>query len=217
LRIRLADELQLAAHTPRPRAPGNSLISLQLHESALNNVLESLDLAGREFTIAELYSWLGKKLHRADFKQPDDVPADVVVKFAADEPIRVQLVNGQLQLAIRLATLTHNRKRWRDFTVRARYQPDESTNAARFVRSGAIWLEGESLQGRAEFVLRSILSKALSIERPWQLVPQQLADDPRLADLDIAQFVVEDGWVGLAYAHGTVPKPVVADRPTTRQ
>jgi hypothetical protein len=215
LRIRLADEHQLAAHTPRPRAPGNSLVSLQLHESALNNVLESLDLAGREFTIAELYAWLGKKLHRADFKQPDDVPADVVVKFADDEPIRVQLVDGQLQLAIRLAKLTHNRKRWRDFTVRARYQPDESTRAARFVRSGAIWLEGESLQGRAEFVLRSILSKALSIERPWQLVPQQLADDPRLADLDIAQFVVEDGWVGLAYARGTAPKPVVVDRPTT--
>jgi hypothetical protein len=216
LRIRLADEHQLGAHTPRPRAPGNSLISLQVHESMINNLLDSLDLAGREFTIDQLYAWLGKKLNRAALK-PDDIPADVVVRFAATDPLRVRLVDGQLELAIQLAKLTHNRKRWRNFTVRARYQPDESSRAAQLVRSGAIWLEGESLQGRAEFVLRSILSKALSNDRPFHLVPPHLAQDQRLADLDIAQFVVEDGWIGLAYARDPAQHSAVARRPTTEQ
>ena len=198
-RMRLAGDEQLAAHTPRPRAPSDSLASLQLHQSAINNLLDALDLSGRQFTVPELYAWLSRKLSR-ELKAPADVPDGVLVRFADQDALRVRCVEGHMELAIAIAKLSHGKKRWRDFVVKTKYQPDPSTLEARFVRSGGIFLEGKSLQGRAEFVLRSILSKALSVDRPWRIVPAKLAADPRIADLEITQFVVEDGWIGLAYA-----------------
>lgn len=55
-------------------------------------------------------------------------------------------------------------------------------------------------RGKPEVVLRGIFSKVLSsANRPWSLVDAKLAADPRLQDLHINQFVVEDGWIGLAY------------------
>src|SRR5262249_17792322 len=41
-RYRVAGREQISAHTPRPQAPSDSLLSVQVHESALNNVLEKL-------------------------------------------------------------------------------------------------------------------------------------------------------------------------------
>lgn len=199
VRMRLAGEEQLAAHTPRPRAPSDSLVSVQVHQSALNNLLESLDLAGREFTVPELYRWLGAKLNR-EIKAPEDVPDDVVVRFADQDPVRVRCVDGRLELAVAFTRLSHGKKRWRNFAMKTAYEPDPSSLEGRLVRTGGIFLEGETLQGRAEFVLRSILSKAFSVERPWRLMPAKYAADPRIADLEITQFVVEDGWIGVAYA-----------------
>ena len=51
-RYRIAGENQLGSHTPRPRAYSDSLLSVQIHESAINNLLEQLKLDGRK-TIAD--------------------------------------------------------------------------------------------------------------------------------------------------------------------
>jgi hypothetical protein len=182
----------------------DSVASLQVHQSAINNMLESLDLEGREFTVPELYLWMGRKLGRK-LQPPQDVPDDVIVQFADRDALRILARDGQVELSIGIAKLSHGRKHWRDFTVKTVYEPDPTTLEGKFVRTGGIFLEGKSLQGRVEFVLRSIFSKALSTDRPWQIVPAKFAGDKRLADLEITQFVVEDGWIGLAYAPRRAP------------
>jgi len=198
MRLRLASENQLAANTPRPRAPSDSVASVQVHQSAINNLLESLDLAGREFNVPELYKWLGKKMGRS-IAAPADVPDGVIVRFAERDPIRVHCAEGQMELAIGVARLSHGKKRWREFTVKTVYQPELQSLEGKLVRTGGIFLEGESVQGRAEFVLRSIFSKALSVDRPWRIVPEKVANDPRMSGLTLSQFALEDGWLGLAY------------------
>ena len=64
MRLRMAGEQQLAAHTPRPSAPSDSLASLQLHESALNNAIRGLGLDGRRMTVGELHALLRAKFTR---------------------------------------------------------------------------------------------------------------------------------------------------------
>ena len=54
MRLRLAGEDQLGSHTPRPQAPADSLASVQIHESVLNNGIQRLQLNGRTFTLPEL-------------------------------------------------------------------------------------------------------------------------------------------------------------------
>ena len=65
MRLRLAGEDQIAGHTPRPRALANSLASCQIHESALNNALQRMELAGGTFVAIILIHgivWLEPKL-----------------------------------------------------------------------------------------------------------------------------------------------------------
>ena len=61
MRTRLAGENQLGGHTARPQAPSDSLASLQIHQSALNNALDQLLLSGRTFTPAELYAHVAER------------------------------------------------------------------------------------------------------------------------------------------------------------
>ncbi len=210
MRLRLAGGEQLSAYTPRPRAPSDSLMSLQVHESALNNVLEKLDLNGRTFTLSELFTHLREKLNRPPVSEADaDLPEDIVVTFAATDAVRVRCRDGRVQVRIALAELRDGKRRWHDFAVVTHYRPDSSTLDIHFVRDGTIFLEGESLRGKPQITLRTIFSKVLSAQRGWGLVAPEVAADPRLEDVTISQFTVDQGWIGLAYA----PRPSVARKP----
>ena len=49
-RFRGAGTKQLAAHTPRPSSPIDSVLNVQLHQSGINNMIRQLRLGGRELT-----------------------------------------------------------------------------------------------------------------------------------------------------------------------
>ena len=186
----------------------NSVISLQIHESALNNLLARLDLDDREFTLPELYHWIGERLSRPDVPLPDDLPEDVTLRFAAADAVQVRCENEQVEVRLAIAQLKQGRKAWRNFAVRTFYRPDHTQLQAQFVRDSAIFLDGDSLKGKPQVVLRAIFSKVLSQKRPWSIIDEKLASDPRLQDLQITQFVTEQGWIALAY--GPQGTPAVA-------
>ena len=53
-----------------------------------------------------------------------------------------------------------------------------------------------------------MFSKILSPNRNWGLIDPKFAADPRAADLEITQFEVDKGWIGIAYAARRAPLPV---------
>lgn len=199
-RVRLASSEQLGAHTPRPRAPADSWFSMQLHQSALNNVLEKLDLDGRKFTMPELFASLAEKLGRPQLNQQVDLPDDVSVTFAKENAVRLRCEDGRVEVVFAIAELTQGRSHWRNFTVRTHYRPEARNLDPRFVRDTTIYLDGKSLKGRPQVLLRTIFSKVLSPNRELSLLSEKVTSDPRLKDLQVTQFVVEDGWIGLAYS-----------------
>jgi hypothetical protein len=210
MRVRLAGHDQLGAHTARPRALSTSVISLQIHESALNNALARLDLNGREFNLPDLYRWIGEKLSRSDVPLPDDLPEDVTVKFAAADAVQVRCEDEHVEIRLAIAQLKQGRSKWRNFAVRTLYRPDHTQLQAQFVRDSAIFLDGESLKGKPQVVLRAIFSKVLSQKRPWSIIDERLASDPRLQGLQITQFISDQGWIALAY--GPAGKVSVASK-----
>ncbi len=199
-RVRLAGMEQLGAHTPRPRAPADSWFSMQLHQSALNNVLEKLDLGGRKFTMPELFAWLAEKLGRPQLNQQTDLPDDVQITFAKDNGVRLRCEDGRVEVVFAIAELTQGRHHWRDFTVRTHYRPEARNLDPRFVRDTTIFLDGKSLRGKPQVLLRTIFSKVLSPSRELSLLSEKITSDSRIKDLQVTQFVVEDGWIGLAYS-----------------
>ena len=199
VRERLAGELQLGAHTPRPQAPGNSLLSLQIHESAMNNALEHLNLEGRKTDLRSLYRELADRFDRKGVPIPEDVPDDVVVQFADHNAVRIRCSEKRITLTIQLAELSHGRSdKWKNFAVQAHYQPTANQNEANLIRDGVIELAGERLSIRDQVALRGIFSRILSRNRTVSVVNKKLRENPQLAHLAVGQFVVQDGWIGIA-------------------
>ena len=54
--------------------------------------------------------------------------------------------------------------------------------------------------------LTEFLRGALSKNNTWDLVPEQIVKEPKLADTAITQFVIDDGWIGVSLG----PKPPAA-------
>src|SRR5208282_6098981 len=123
MRIRLAGPDQLGGHTPRPQAPADSLASVQIHESLLNNVLERLELDGQTFDLAGLGKRLAERLHRFQPKPVDADQEDVKITFAAKDALRVRCNDGRLEITLAIARLSKGKTKWKDFQVRAFYRP----------------------------------------------------------------------------------------------
>ena len=118
VRLRLAGEEQLAGHTPRPRAPGDSLLSLQIHQSMFNNVCEQLKLDGRAWRMPELRKHIIEALNLKDSRFMDETDKEVSITFADENAVRVRCENGRIELSLAVARLTNDVRTWKNFVVR---------------------------------------------------------------------------------------------------
>lgn len=220
LRLRLAADEQLAAHTPRPRAPSDALFSLQVNESTLNNAFERLGLAGRRLSLEEL---VGMLYERAGFEPriPDDLPEGVHVTFARRQPLRVECRDGLVHLRVALDAIESGRRSWYDIVAQVAYKPATSAPQVFLEREGPVQLSGPGHQGRIEFALRTIFSKIFPKERPIPVLPDKIVKNPRLEGLHVLQAVSTDGWLALALGlregDTTVAKPAAAAGKTADQ
>jgi hypothetical protein len=51
---------------------------------------------------------------------------------------------------------------------------------------------------RDRIPLRGIFTAVLSRDRPLELLDKEITDNPKLADTQITQLVIRDGWLGVA-------------------
>ena len=196
MRLRLAAEQQLGSQTPRPRAPSDSLATVQLHETAVNNLLERMDLEGRTFTAAQLSQYIADKLHREPWPCQTEHD-DATIRFAAKDAMTVRFQDGRLILTLAVAELRNPPRAWRDFRVRVCYRPVVQGRSAELARVGVVQLIGRLSTG-SQIAVRGIFSKTFPKNTTWRIMPDRLADDPKLADLSVSQFAIEDGWLSLA-------------------
>jgi hypothetical protein len=206
MRLRLAASTQLAAHTPRPRAPGNALVSMQLHETVVNNACDRFGIAGRRLELPQLVQLVCERAGIPP-RLPDDLPDGVAITFAATEPLRVECRDGLLHLRLSLDTLESGRRTWYDLVVRVAYRPVIVGPQVFLEREGPVQIGGPGHEGRMEIALRTIFGKIFVRERPVPVVPQAVIQNPRLADVRPVQAVAADGWLGIALAEPTGVRP----------
>jgi hypothetical protein len=197
LRTRLATPQHLAANTPRPRALSDSYLSAQVHESAANNLLDQMKLAGRKFTADELRRHLSTQLNR---KQPLEPASEeeYTVTFAENDAVRVRFHEGRVELVVSIASLESGSRSWENFNVYVNYKPEAVDRGVELVRDGVIGLDGERLGMQSQFVLRGTFGRIFSEERRITWLADLLRDDARLAGLQVTQHTIEDGWIGLS-------------------
>ncbi len=96
IRYRVANQAQMASHTARPRAPSDSLLSMQVHQSAINNAIAQLGLSDKTWNLVELGEKMATTLGKEGWTPPEDLPRDVNIRFAPSRPVSVELVDNQL-------------------------------------------------------------------------------------------------------------------------
>jgi hypothetical protein len=198
VRLRVAGEDQLAAYTPRPRAYSDNVGSIQVHQSALNNLLERSKLAGRRFTAVELYKHFVEQFRLPDELDMARLPADAEVTFAEVDPITVRFDAGTIELRLAIAELRSGSRVWRDFTARTPFKPKVVDGETCLCRDGLIRISGKELGTTGQISLRTAFAKIFPDEMQVGLWPAELKADPRFQDLTIAQVDLRDGWLGIA-------------------
>ncbi len=211
IRYRLAGVDQMGANTARPRALENAWLSYQFHESAINNLIQHLELSGRSFTPPELQAWIAEKMSRPA-PQNTEVLENTARFTFADDAAHVRFDGNKVTLTLSIAELQQGRSHWSNFQVRATYEPVMSGLDVHLVRTGVIELISEQFAGKSQFALRGIFGKVLSQERQIPLVPAAIVHDKRLQDLQIAQCVFEDGWMSIGLEPGRVAAKSVMKR-----
>jgi hypothetical protein len=196
-RLRVAGAEQLGGHTPRPRAPADSLASVQVHESALTNAAVSLGLDGKRLTAPELQTLIREKFSRSNEPSPTLVEPDTVFEFAEKDAVRFRVADQRLELILSLREVNHQHSPVQNFRVHAFYVPAISGLEAEFVRDGALGIEGRIRTGERA-AMHAVFSKVLTEDRKLPIVRLNDPNDERLAGLMITQLVLEDGWIGLA-------------------
>lgn len=211
-RYRIGGDWQLAAFTPRPRAPSDSLLSVQVHQSVLNNTLETSLPAGQAVSVKTLVDELRTRFAVPDqvaLADEDDVElsAETIIHFAPTRPITVEIEDDSVWITLRIMRLySPGSVDLRRFVVRAVYKCEVDGMSASLVRDGHLRISGPGMSMRDRLPARAIFNKVFSTHRPLPLVPPSLGQHPAMSGLAISQLELRDGWIGLAIG------PATADR-----
>jgi hypothetical protein len=198
MELRLANTTQLAANTLRPLAPSDSMASLQLHQSVLNNAAAGLGLNGSRMTLLQLHEFLAEKFGREGVTPPEDMPANAVVEFASHDAIHINCQADRLELVLKFREVAHGRDKIRNFAVHAYFRPVMEGLNVRLVREDSLQFEPRNLRTGPRIVLHTVFGKLLLKDQEMSLLRQDI-NDPRLEGLMVTQLVIDDGWIGLAF------------------
>ncbi len=213
IRYRVANQSQMASNTARPRAPSDSLLSMQVHQSAVNNMIAQLGLSDRTWNIVQLGEKMATILGKADWTPPEDLPRDVEIRFAPSRPVSVEMADNQLVLTLRIAELSQGPNKIERFIVRSTYVPVADGLNAGLVRDGVVSIDGPRLAIRDRLPLRAIFAKVFVSRPQVPLISERLVTDPRAAGLAVTQMEVRDGWLAIAIAESTsATTSEIADR-----
>ena len=196
-RYRVAGGWQLGAFTPRVRALGDSLLSLQLHQSALNNTLEQLIPRARPMTVAELIEqssqWFGVRL-----QPPADVPEGVTIEFTETRPMTIEFADGLVYVTMRIDSLRRDGETaLNSFAVRATYRVVVDGVNVRLMRQGHLNISGPGMSFRQRLPIRLVFNKVLQDDRPIAITPASIAASAAMDGLAVTQCELRDGWVGI--------------------
>ena len=206
MRYRIAGPDQMAANSARPRDSGQSLISFQLHQSAVNNAIARVGLKGNTFTIDELSKHLNDVLglplsDGADESQSSDKYAEI--GFAPLAPIQIEFVNDRFRITLNLKTLQigEKGKKWKNLSLVAAYKPVAS--GMQFVLEQDDQETRIKGKKRIKFKDKAAISTVMKVMFRKQYVvnalPQKIVSKLGGNGLTISQLVISDGWISLSF------------------
>ena len=202
MRYRLAGRDQMGASTSRPRGMPNSLINMQVHESALNNITARFELAGKKFTTEELIQYVnemfGTTVVELDASKSNK-PAEF--HFAPFDPFRVEFMDGQVVIAFNLRSFRIGEgKKWKNLTIKATYDPLISNGFFLTMNQAeeGVRVKGKRLNVKDQIAVRLVCQLLFPEQFDLRLIPEKMSRQLQVSSLQATQFVIANGWLGLS-------------------
>ncbi len=201
LRYRLAGRDQMAAHTARPRALANSLMSVQLHESVCNNLLDRIEISGRSFTAQELNDHLMTVFRSPQATGSKEMDHEANFEFAPYDPMRVEFKNSQVEISLNLKKFRVGKgKTWKNLSVRVLFNPRIEGSKLVLVRDeSGVRLKGANLKLRDQMAVRTVFTALFRDHYEFNAMPEKFGKKFGETPLAISQLVLNDGWLGLSF------------------
>ncbi len=200
MRYRLAGIDQMAADTPRPQDSPYDYLSLQLHQSLLNNTIERIEIESQTFTPESLLQHLSEVIGFNPKNAGAESKHEAKFVFANYDAIRVDFVNDKIRIELNLKSLRVGKgKTWRNITVSATYLPTVEGSQVRLTQQGIIGVKGKRFRIGDQIAVRAIFNVVLPDSYQFDTVPQRLADQLKGFSLVITKLNIVDGWVGITF------------------
>ncbi|QGJ71622.1 Hypothetical protein PBC10988_33290 [Planctomycetales bacterium 10988] len=200
IRSRLATSGQLAAHTPRPWALASNLGTFQIHESAVNNVLDQIPFEEKTYNPEELRVFLRQQFSLPEQEQGEQDPElgdDVRFEFAKNDPIRVRIEEEELKLILKLDRLSKGSSVAEDVYVEVGYRPVRDGRNMLLERTDTFRIGFGRASYRSKFVLRAVFTKVFSRSKTLPLLSKTFMEDERWNDLGLVAVDLREGWMGV--------------------
>lgn len=215
IRYRVAGRDQMASHNPRPRAPSDSLLSVQVHQSTINNTIASLKLGGKTWTLAQLAERMALVLGQDNWQLGEDIPDDVTIRFAESRPAYVNIEDGQLRLTLRIQQFKRgDRLASGMLIVTSSYIPIADGLSAELIRSGSVEIKYARNTPVGQRILARTIFAKIFVSRPRvALISEAWQADERAQGLAVSQLEMRDSWISVAVSKaGSVHAAEVASR-----
>ena len=202
MRYRLAGRDQMAANTSRPRDSGDSLLSFQLHQSAINNAIARIGLNGNKFTIDELAKHLRDTIGSENVSSPEQESDKYAeIGFGYFDPIHVDFQDDQMKITLNLKSLKigETGKTWKNVSLTAAYrfaidgmtiQLQQDDNGTR--------IKGKRLRFADKAAISAVMKVLFKQQYSMNPMPQKLKERINCQCLGISQLVLTDGWLGVS-------------------
>ena len=200
VRLLQASSFQLAAASTAPSALPTTDVAIQLHESLVANLSESL-IGGVTLTDEDL----AKKIEEAGREVPDELKIrddtdPWSITFSTSRPISVSLDKETVKIVVRGARFTRGASTvTRDMEISARYNMSRSGAGLRLVRDGEVDASyvKQGAEGFGDIAIKTLMRTKFSalfkeeIESSGIPLPGPLEGK---AELQLASFEAGDGW-----------------------
>ena len=195
---RLSGIDQVGANSPRPSVESNSLASFQLHSTAVNNIINRIQISGTRFTPQQFMDHLGGLLGRDDLKIPGEQNRDdVTFEFASRDPVMLNFEDGFLFINLRIKRLQVGKShRWKNLTISARYSAKAMGQRLYlgFDEDFGLRVNGR-LRLADQLAVRTVFSALFKPDFQFDVLPPALANLPATQGMGITQLLLSQGWL----------------------
>ena len=204
MRYRLGGRDQMAASTARPRELPESLMSMQIHESAMNNIISRFEFGGKKFNTQELIQYINQMFQTQFVSEQTDKPAKF--EFANFDPFRIDFDEGKVGISLNLKSFQVGKgKTWKKLNIKATYDAQiENGFTVKLIQSeDGLTLTGRRLNPADQIAIRVICDVLFPSQFSVKLMPEHLGSQLSVNTLQATQFVLANGWIGISVDDAT--------------